>query len=139
MQHVTEDHRPQVDEHDLDVEGDEQQGVDVEGKADAAPRVAERVDARLVGQALVAIALGAMAEQPGGDDRDQHERRARESEPEHVPQSGRHMMPFRRHGPRFEWAMWVAGSDRSSRSFYAAQRVFDHDVARGSVAKVSAA
>ena len=44
---------PQVDEDDLDVEGHEQQGVQVEGQPEAAPRVADRVDARLVRQALL--------------------------------------------------------------------------------------
>ena len=46
---------------DLDVERDEQQRVDVEREAEAAPGVAEGVDARLVRQALVAIALVPMA------------------------------------------------------------------------------
>src|SRR5690349_20898626 len=66
---VLEDHRPEEDEDDLDVEGDEQQRIDVEREAEAAPRVAERVDARLVRQPLVAVALVAMAQQPGHQDR----------------------------------------------------------------------
>ena len=84
---VLEDERPEVDEDDLDVEGDEEQGVDVEAEPEAAPRVAEGVDARLVGQALVAVALGAMAQQPAGPDRDEHEREAGEGEADHVPES----------------------------------------------------
>ena len=65
QQQVAEDQRPEVDEDDLDVEGHEQQRVDVEREPEAAPGVAEGVDARLVGQALVAVALVPMAEQPG--------------------------------------------------------------------------
>ena len=86
-EHVPEDQRPQVHEHDLDVEGHEQQGVDVEGQPDPAPRVAECVDARFIGQTLVPITLRAMADEPREADRDQHECRARESEPEHVPKT----------------------------------------------------
>ena len=87
-QQVPEDERPEVDEDDLDVERDEQQRVDVEREAEAAPGVAERVDARLVGQALVAVAAVAVAEQPRGADREEHERDAGEGEPEHVPDPG---------------------------------------------------
>jgi hypothetical protein len=39
---IAEDDRPQVKEDDLDVEGDEEQGVDVEGDADR-PQVSPKV------------------------------------------------------------------------------------------------
>ena len=66
---VAEDDRPEVDEDDLDVEGDEQQGVDVERQAEPAVGVAVRVDARLVGQALVDVAAVPVRDQPRGADR----------------------------------------------------------------------
>ena len=55
-----EDDRPEVDEDHLDVERDEQQGVDVEREAEAAVGVAVGVDPRLVGQALVLVAAVAV-------------------------------------------------------------------------------
>ncbi len=57
QQDVLEDQRPERDEDDLDVEGHEEQRVEVEGQAEASARITERVDARLVGQALVAVTL----------------------------------------------------------------------------------
>ena len=58
---VLEDQGPQVDEHDLDVERDEQQRVDIEAEAEPPVGVAVRIDARLVRQALVPVALVAVA------------------------------------------------------------------------------
>ena len=86
QQQVAEDERPERDEDDLDVEGHEQQRVDVEGEPEAAPGVAEGVDARLVGQALVPVALVAVADEPRRADRDEHEGEPREGEAEHVPE-----------------------------------------------------
>ena len=59
-----EDQGPQVDEHDLDVERDEQQRVDIERDAEPRVGIAVRVDARLVRQALVPVTLRAVREQP---------------------------------------------------------------------------
>src|ERR1035437_8626627 len=61
---VAEDDRPQIEEDDLDVEGDEEQRVDVERDCGSPPRVAERVDATLIRHALLAGAAGAGGDQP---------------------------------------------------------------------------
>src|SRR4051812_26403756 len=87
---VAEDHRPQVDEDDLNIEGDEQQRIDVEREAEAAPRVAEGIDARLVGQTFVAVTLVAMPHQPSHQDRHEDERESGEGEAEDVPERARH-------------------------------------------------
>src|SRR5512134_486298 len=55
QQDILEDERPQRDEDDLDVEGHEQERVEVEREAEAPSRVAVGIDARLIGQALVAV------------------------------------------------------------------------------------
>ena len=81
-----EHERPEGDEHDLDVERDEEQRVEIERQPEASARVAERVDAGLVRQALVAVALGPVREEPGRPDRDEHEREAGEREAEDVPE-----------------------------------------------------
>ena len=74
---VAEDDRPEVDEDHLDVERDEEQGVDVEREPEAPVGVAVRVDAALVGQALVGVALVAVGDQPRRPDRQEDERDAR--------------------------------------------------------------
>ena len=88
-----EDHRPEVDEHHLDVERDEEQRVDVERQAEPAVGVAVGVDARLVGQALVLVALVAVRDEPRGADRQEHERDAGEGEAHDVPDAGQPDIP----------------------------------------------
>ena len=61
---VADDERPQEDEDHLDVEGDEEQRVDVVRDAEPPVGVAVRVDAALVGEALERAALRAVADQP---------------------------------------------------------------------------
>ena len=85
---VAEDDRPEVDEDHLDVERDEQQGVDVERQPEPAVGVAVRVDAALVGQALVGVAPVPMGEQPRRAERQEDERHAGDGEPHDVPDPG---------------------------------------------------
>src|SRR5438309_11623717 len=85
---VAEDQRPQVDEDDLDVEGHEQQGVDVERQTEPAVRVAIGVDPGFVRQALVDVAARPMRDEPREAEGHEGERPGRDGEPDDVPDPG---------------------------------------------------
>src|SRR3954447_10749795 len=98
---VPEGQRPQIDEHDFDIESDKQKCIDVERQAEPAVGVTVCVDARFVRKPLVLIATVAVRDKPRHADRDEYERDASESEPDDIPDAGQpNSLRATRGGPR---------------------------------------